>query len=151
MNNLNCALFGHRMLASGYEDKLRLELNKLILRGVKTFYVGTHGDFDTLAYKLLREIKQRYADVKILLVFTSNKIFEKINGYYLTEYFPNTECISFFVEDKFYKARITETNKQMVDNSDIILCCVNLENKSSGAGKAVKYAIKHGKEIINVF
>ena len=39
----------------------------------------------------------------------------------------------------------------MIDDSDLIICYVDMMKSESGAKKTVKYAIKRGKLIINLF
>ena len=150
--NKKCVFFGHRNFVSRCESDLKLTVEKLINSGITEFYIGAHGDFDKLAYKVCRELKLKYNNIKIMLVFTSEKLFKKDKaGYSISDYYPDTECISFFVEDKFYKARITETNKQMVDLCDMVCCFVDMSVNLSGAKTAIKYAMKKNKQIINLY
>ena len=55
------------------------------------------------------------------------------------------------IEEQHYKNRIIFTNKKMVDNSDLIICYFNMNSYKSGAKNTVKYALKQGKNIINLF
>ena len=42
-------------------------------------------------------------------------------------------------------------NKKMVDDSDLIVCFVDMSAYGSGAKKAVSYALKQNKKVINLF
>lgn len=46
------------------------------------------------------------------------------------------------------KHAIAKRNEWMVERADLILCYI--ERESGGAYKAVKYAIKLGKEVVNL-
>ncbi len=55
------------------------------------------------------------------------------------------------IENEYYKNQISLSNRYMVDDSDVIICYVDFNRYLSGAKKAVKYAEKQGKEIIQLF
>ena len=150
-NMKTCVLFGHRRFVHLKENELYSALIELVNGGVHIFYVGTHGDFDRLAYSVLVRIKKEF-DIKIFLVFTSSQIFKKTGcGTTVNNIYSSAECISFAVEHLHYKRRILESNKLMVDKSDIVLCYVDMNNTTSGARKAVLYAQKKNLPIINLF
>ena len=46
------------------------------------------------------------------------------------------------------KAAITKRNQSMIDRADLVVCYV--EHESGGAYKAMKYAEKTGKTVINI-
>lgn len=47
-----------------------------------------------------------------------------------------------------FKAAIQIRNRDMVDRSDLVVCCI--ERASGGAYKTVQYAKQQGKKILNV-
>lgn len=47
-----------------------------------------------------------------------------------------------------YKSAIQTRNREMVDRSDLVVCCI--ERERGGAYQAVKYAQKQGKQTVNV-
>ncbi len=145
-----CALFGHRKYVRLDQNELYMAVLELVKSGVSTFYVGTHGDFDALAYSTLVKIKRQF-DIKIFLVFTNAQIFKTDNGVKINDIYPDAECISFEVEQLHFKQRIIETNKYIVNKSDIVLCYVNLNEITSGARRAILYAMHKNLPVINLF
>ena len=64
-----CTFFGHRDCPSSIKGKLHKEIERLICNhGVDTFYVGTQGSFDRMAYAALVELRQRYRYIKVYRV-----------------------------------------------------------------------------------
>ncbi len=87
-----------------------------------------------------------------------NCIHKLILPYPTTEYLSNKDNFEEYYDDvliydptyKIYpQAVIGMRNTEMVDAADLIICYI--EKKSGGAYKAVKYAQKQGKKIINIF
>ena len=61
--------FGHRDCPSSIKGKLHKEIDRLICNhGVDTFYVGTHGNFDRMAYTVLKGLRERNSHIKIYRV-----------------------------------------------------------------------------------
>ena len=48
-----------------------------------------------------------------------------------------------------YKSAIQVRNRNMVDRSDLVVCCI--QHKSGGAYKTVRYARREGKVVVNIF
>ena len=66
---VSCTFFGHRDCPSSIRGVLATEIEKLISHHqVNTFYVGTHGNFDRMAYAALVELRKRYQHIKIYRV-----------------------------------------------------------------------------------
>lgn len=57
----------------------------------------------------------------------------------------------YYIEDEFYKNRIISSNKQMIENCDILVCYVDEKVKNSGSKRILSYAKKKGLKIINLF
>ena len=56
-----CTFFGHRDCPSSVKESLYTAVEWLICnQRVDTFYVGTQGSFDRMAYAALVEFRQRY-------------------------------------------------------------------------------------------
>lgn len=143
-----CCFFGHSNdLACKYE-KLVQTIEDVINIGYKKFLVGDHGLFDFYVINALVGLKEKY-DIQICRVMTSFKkltSLEKLDGK-----FKRYEFKMYDVENLFYKRIISVTNQKMVDESDLIICCVNSLNQRCGALKAVRYAERKNKKIINLF
>ncbi len=68
---MKCTFFGHADAPDEIEETLQKVIIELIESGeVDTFYVGTHGNFDKMAYKILLKIKERYS-IKVYAVLSS--------------------------------------------------------------------------------
>ena len=64
-----CTFFGHRDCPRGIKGVLSTEIERLICnQRVDTFYVGTQGSFDRMAYAALVELKERYRNIKVYRV-----------------------------------------------------------------------------------
>ena len=146
-----CAFFGHRLWSVVDFDTLFNFVKNLVQeKNITRFLVGEHGKFDELAFKVCLEIIKIYPQIKLCFV-NSNVAPTKHKKLTVGDIYRGCEEISYFVEDVHFKARITKTNRSMVDDCDIVVCCVDMATTSSGARRAVVYAKKKGKEIYNLY
>lgn len=146
-----CAFFGHRLWSIVDFDTLFNFVNNLVKeKNITRFLVGNHGKFDDLACSVCLKIIKTCPQIKLCIV-NSNPRPTKHERFSLADCYRQCEEISYFVENVHFKARITETNKHMVDDCDLVVCCVDMAITSSGARRAVSYAQKKGKEIFNLY
>lgn len=151
MSNRVC-LIGHRRIntievAPLLESAIKEELDN----GCRFFTMGTHGDFDKLALSICRKLKQQYPDMIIEVVLTSlNKLNQKIDGEIYHQY-EDVQTIMYDIENFHFKQQITESNKQMINDSDILICYVSTNYTNSGAKTVYNYAKRKGLEIINIY
>ena len=162
---MNVCFFGHRRLwGKDIRERLKNKVEKFIQLGAKFFKIGTHGDFDNLALSVCRELRNTYKDIEIEVVLTSyHKIENKLLEIHKSEngeiellhqnynIYDDVKTIMYDIEDEHFKKQITMSNRQMIDDCDVVICYVNMEEYRSGAKQAVKYAQKQGKEICNLF
>lgn len=148
------SLFGHRYIENiiPIEDKIK-ELAEKIIEGYELtyFFVGRDGDFDRIASSVIKKLKNHLDDPdRICLIW--------MLPYYTAEYRRNEEAYDEFYdlvhicpqsEAAHFKSAYEIRNRCMVDGSDIVICYVG--TNSGGAYKAMKYAEKMGKKIINIF
>ena len=147
------SFFGHRSL---WEKDLRKRLKAVVESKVCDelhCLIGTHGDFDELALSVCRELRRTYPHIKISVVFTSLSIFQNVKGetYSMADDYEDVETTTYEIEEEYLKKRIIVSNKKMIDESDLVICYVNMNKCNSGARIAVNYAMKQGKEVINIF
>lgn len=143
-----CSLFGHRDVYCDLKkeiiDAIEVAINEY---GISTFYVGDNGDFDRMAAGAVRLIKQKYPNIKLVLVlpyFTN-----KLNNYkhiYESDY--DSIYIPSELADVHPKSAITKRNRIMVDESDLIICYLSREH--GGAYTSVNYAKKKNIPTINL-
>jgi len=131
---------GHRdFLPSDIEQRLRFAVQKEIDSGCRHFIVGSHGEFDRLALSVCKAMRQIYPDIKIEVAITSFN-----QDYY------DVETVMFEIEEVHYKRRIIESNKQMIDACDTLICYVRPNSWRSGAKEVLNYAQSNNKIIINI-
>lgn len=55
------------------------------------------------------------------------------------------------IEGTYYKCRIIESDRQMIDNYDTLICYVRLKRSRIDADVVIKYAIKKDLKVINIY
>ncbi len=150
LNTFTCALLGHRDFCMHIRCEKRMEelLRQLLKENEYVeFLVGRNGEFDIFAASCVRRAKKNFGDDNSALVL--------VLPYETAEFLKNEEYFEKYYDEievfdaSHYKSAIYERNCNMVDRADLIICYV--ENKSGGAYKAMRYAEKMGKKIINLF
>lgn len=135
-----CTFFGHRECYGLDREVLYRAIKKLILQGADTFYVGNQGQFDTMAYGCLRELRVEYPYIHVSMVLA---------------YFPGKKEKD--LEDTVYpeeievgprKFAIERRNRWLIDHSEHCLCYVG--HSWGGAYKFAQLAKHRGKNVINL-
>ena len=140
------SFFGHRTIFATAELERLLEerIRELIrTKAFVEFYVGRNGDFDILVASVIKRIQKREDRSNSAMILTLPypvKDMEDYANYYDEIVIP--------VEQVHYKAVITKRNEWMVENSDLVIGCV--QKKSGGAARALQYAEKQGIPVINL-
>ena len=137
----SCTFFGHRDCPSGIRGKLQAEIDRLICNhGVETFYVGTQGSFDRMAYAALVEFRQRYRYIKV---------------YRVLAYMPKPSDVDTAdtiipegIENAHPRYAIVIRNKWMIDRSEYVIAYIT--HPTGGVYQAVERAKKKGKTIIAI-
>lgn len=148
MNDFVISLFGHREIRDLYrlEEKLSKVVKELIqIKPYIVFLIGRNGEFDkystSIIKRIIREIKSENSEITLVLPYMVSDM-EYYEKYYDNIIIPESVCMA------HHKYAITLRNRWMVEQSDLIICYVEREN--GGAYSALKYAQKHGKQIINL-
>ena len=136
-----CTFFGHRDSPSSIKGKLHEEIERLINeKDVNTFYVGTQGNFDRMAYSVLVELRKRYHHIKV---------------YRVLAYMPKpgeTDTADTIVpegiENTHPRYAIVSRNNWMIDHSDYVIAYIR--HTFGGAYQAVERAKKKGKILIQI-
>lgn len=154
---MKTAFIGHRLVFDkDVYDKLLKVTEQCIVSGCTNFTVGTHGEFDEIALKVLRSLRDKY-NLTIEVVLTSLhqlKPFVSEDKVWVKEtYFKyeDVNTIIYDIEEKHYKQRIISSNRQMLDSCDAVICYVDNMRERSGANKALAYAKKKGLKITNIY
>ena len=106
--------------------------------------MGSHGSFDSIVLKALRELKQAYPHIcyNVVLAYMPG---EK-QSYEI--YDPTETLLPEGIETAPKRFAISWRNKWMVRESQIVVCYI--DHTWGGAAQFVKYAKNQGKEIINL-
>ena len=136
-----CTFFGHRDSPSSIRGVLSAEIERLInKKDVNTFYVGTQGNFDRMAYSVLAELRKRYQHIKV---------------YRVLAYMPKpgkTDTADTIVpegiENTHPRYAIVSRNNWMIDHSDYVIAYIR--HTFGGAYQAVERAKKKGKILIQI-
>ena len=138
-----CSFFGHGDSPDSLYGKLHEQIEYFIVeRNITEFFVGTHGAFDRMVLKALRELKEKHPHITYYVVLAYMPTTE--NSIYRFSETLLPEGIE-LVPKRF---AISRRNRWMVQQSHIILCYIT--HQWGGAAQFVSYARKQHKEIINL-
>ncbi len=152
--NITCCFTGHRAIPSRYYAKtmrkLRKEIIRLIEQGVACFGAGGALGFDTMAAQTVLELKNKYPQIKLILVLpcktqtcgwteTNKAIYESIKA----------SCNKYvYTSEEYTRGCMHKRNRHLVDNSDYCICY--LAESFGGTAYTVDYAKQMGLTIINL-
>ena len=138
-----CTFFGHRNTERNIEEKLRSVITNLIeYEKVDTFYIGNNGNFDLLAQKILKELKNSYQQINFTIVLAYMPIKKD-------EYIDYTHTI--YPDELAYcipKFSIIKRNEWMIEKSNYVITYV--KRPFGGAYKFKLLAEKKNKIVINL-
>ena len=152
MNIYTVSFFGHRYIECWTEIENHLDKllqNLITQKEYIDFLIGRDGDFDLLASSAVKRAVNRYG--------FGNTHFTLVLPYMKAEYRDNEkEYLDYYDEvkicaessDAHPKSAIRIRNRNIVDRSDLIICCI--QHKNGGAYETIRYAEKKGKKIINL-
>jgi len=111
----------------------------LIAEGADTFYLGGYGNFDHLAYRVMRDLKVKYPHISLILILPYPDSNLDTRGYDETIYPP--------LEHVPRRFAIVHRNRWMVENSDAVIAYVRFEG--GGSMKTLEHAIRKKKRVFN--
>lgn len=132
-----CTFFGHKNAPQDLKIAIKEKISELIgEHGVVMFYVGNHGQFDSMVRSILKELKAVYPqiDYSVVLAYLPNKD-EIIENSILPE----------GIELCYPKFAIDYRNRWMVEKSDCVITYVT--HSWGGAAKYKKFAQNRGKTV----
>ncbi len=152
LNIYTVSFFGHRSIerASEVENRFDKLLHELIAqKEYVEFLIGRDGEFDLLASAAIKRAVREYGygNTHFTLVLPYMKAEYRDNEKEYLDYYDEVEVCAESA-DAHPKAAIQIRNRNMVDRSDLVVCCI--QHKSGGAYKTMQYAEKQGKSIINL-
>ena len=138
-----CCFFGHREVTHNIRDKLKAIIEKLIVEdGVTDFYVGHQGQFDSMVYSILKELKAKYPHIRytVVLAYMPDEHIKEVYGE--NTLFPDG------MENVPKKFAISKRNDWMIQQSGFAVCYVY--KITGGAAKFREKAVKKGLRLIQV-
>ena len=142
-NKKTCCFFGHREVTRNIKPKLTEIIEKLITEdGVTDFYVGHQGQFDSMVFYVLKELKAKYPKIRYTVVLA---------------YMPDEHIKELYGEDTLFpdgmesvpkKFAISKRNDWMILHSDIAVCYV--WKVTGGAAKFREKSVKKGLRVIDL-
>ena len=152
MNIFTVAFFGHRIIDNPFPVEQNLEkiIRELLhSKEYVEFLVGRSGDFDQYASSAVLRIRKAVGDhnssLTLVLPYPTAEYLNNQKSF--EDYYSYIE-VSDAASAAHHKAAFQIRNREMVDRSDLIVCCI--ERESGGAWQAVKYAMEQGKTVINL-
>ena len=141
---VSCTFFGHRDCPSSIRGVLATEIEKLISHHqVNTFYVGTHGNFDRMAYAALVELRKRYQHIKVYRVLA---YMPRLSDIAQDRSVLDDTILPEGIEKVHPRYAIPHRNNWMIDHSDYVIAYVT--HTFGGAYQAVERAKKKDKIVI---
>ena len=143
---MTCTFFGHRYVSNEIEPVLRSTLIDLIENhGVRLFYVGNHGGFDSMVHRMLSEFSPRYPiTYHVVLAYLPGKKDEFDTRDYSDTLFPEG------IEVVPKRFAINYRNKWMIEQSDFVVTYV-IHDIGSGAAQFKNLAERKGKTVIELY
>lgn len=146
------SFFGHRELPNMFalEDKLMSILREIInTHEYVEFLVGRDGDFDQLCSSCVRRAIADYAtgNASLILVLPYERADYRDNKESFEQYYDEVQ-ICYEASMAYPKGAIFKRNKNMIDNSNLVVCAVEHDG---GAARAMKYVKMKRKKIINLY
>lgn len=138
-----CCFIGHKDCPYTIRENLLKTIERLITKkNISTFYVGTQGSFDKLAYDVLCDLESIYKiEIYVVLAYLNDNCKNK--------YYDITKTI--------YPEELTKTplrfairkrNSYMINKSDYVICYMN--DPFSNTFSNIKEALKKKKHIENL-
>lgn len=141
------SMIGHRIVEDfDIEEKLYdLFCDMLRTKEYVEFYLGRNGDFDIMAASVIKWLQKNFRDdnsVMILVLPYPVKDYEDYEKYYDEIVIPKE------LYGVHPKAAITERNRWMVTNTDVLVAYIR--NESDGTAACVRMAEQLGQAIIKI-
>ena len=141
-NKTGC-FFGHREVTHNIRPKLTAIIEKLITEDdVTDFYVGNQGQFDSMVYSVLKELRGKYPQIRytVVLAYLPDEHIKEVYGE--NTLFPDG------LENVPKKFAISKRNDWMIQQSEIAVCYVH--KITGGAAKFREKAEKRGLQIFDL-
>lgn len=142
---MTCTFFGHSHIFEDIKPSLTAAITDLIEnRGVTRFYVGTHGAFDDMCFKVLSELSAQYPGIDYA------KVLARVPGGKRTDIADYTKTVvPEGLENAHPKYRINYRNNWMINKSQFVITYI-VNPFGTGAAQYARKAEKAGKTVIKL-
>lgn len=117
----SCFLFGHRDSPYDIQSDIEVAVEQQYLNyGIRQYYVGGYGSFDSMAASAIKKVKKRYKDISLFLLLPyhpAERPVETPEGFDSTFYPP--------LEKVPRRYAIVRANRYMIESCDSVICYVN--------------------------
>ncbi len=155
MKEKTCCFTGHRNIPSGIERKLFRITEKIVETAIKDGYryFGAGGalGFDTIAALVVLKLKERYPDIKLILVLpclTQTRGWTKEDIAIYEDIKRQADKVV-YTSQEYTRGCMHKRNHHLVDNSTMCICY--LTESKGGTFYTVNYAKAKGLKITNIF
>ena len=155
MQENTCCFLGHRTINETEELKSKTSeiIEKLIVdEKVDTFLFGSKSRFNSLCLELVTKLKEKYPHIKRIYVRAEYPQIDDSYLAYLLKYYEDTYYPTTAIGAG--KTVYLKRNYEMINKSKFCIVYYDEPNapttRKSGTKIALDYAIKKGKQIINV-
>lgn len=124
----------------------------IVNKNVCIFYFGGFGNFDALCHTIITNLKQKYPHIKRIYVCEDYKFIDRPHkrpAWLKKEYYE--DFVYFHMRYTGFYKRIYFRNCEIINNSDFCVFYVDEGRQHSGALKALQYAKRKKKTLINLF
>ncbi len=122
------------------EERLYVEIEKLIFDGAEEFLLGDYGQFDRLCARVVRKLQEKYPHIKSVLVLPYLDREYDAKLYDIVEYAP--------IETVPKRFCILKRNEYMVKQADVVIAYV--KHEWGGAAKTLEYAKRKNKAVVEL-
>lgn len=145
---------GHREIPLLQQLPLKKKLRRTIIssieEGYRFFGAGGALGFDTLAAKIVLDLKKDYPDIKLILVLPC---LNQTRGWKEKdiEIYENIKSQAdkvVYTSEQYFRGCMQKRNRHLADNS--ALCINYLTSDTGGTAYTVKYARSQGLKILNL-
>ncbi len=138
-----CTFFGHRNISVDIASDLETAIEDLILqKNADLFYVGNHGNFDSIVKRVLKKMKSKYPQISFFVVY----------AYLPTEKTKEDEDIETLYPEGLElvppRFAIDKRNRWMIKQADYVITYV--QSTVGGAAKYKAIAERANKNVINL-
>lgn len=155
MKEKACCFTGHRNIPADQLHNIikntEETVEELIDRGYLYFYAGGALGYDTIAERIVLNLKRKYTDIQLILVLPcveqSARWSDRDKAAYENIKARADKVI--YTSQSYTKDCMHKRNRYLVDNSSVCVCY--LTQSSGGTVYTVDYARKNGLTVYNVF